>query len=122
MDEKYYREEVVGDGNSGAWQGYNSGAHEGPHPALRAGVLVEFGDFGSGVSPYLAIDAAYAVGWDISTDFLAGFSYQFGQVTVSKTPKTPKPKPPPKVKKAVPVEVPEDEGSDDDDAGDWRDW
>jgi len=121
MDNQAYEEEVVEE----AWQGQRSSVHDQVHPFAGVGVYMDIGNFGTGIAPYLAVDSAYLLGVGLTTEVLAGFSYQFGQRTVSKAPKTPKtlkPKPPPKVKKAAPVEIPEDDDSDDDDAGDWRDW
>lgn len=118
MDEKYYQEEVVG----GAWQGSRPTVHDEIHPFAGVGVYMDFGNFGSGVAPYLAVDSIFSLGLGLSTEVLGGFSYQFGQRPASKAPKTPKPKVPRKVKKAPPVEVPDEEDSSNDDAGDWRDW
>lgn len=119
MDEGAYEVDVVGD----AWQGNRPTVHDEIHPFAGVGVYMEFGDYGSGVAPYLAVDSVFSLGLGLSTEVLGGFSYQFGQRAVSKDPKVPKarkPKVPRKAKKAPPVEVPEEE--DEEDAGDWRDW
>ena len=121
MNEAAYEVEVVGE----AWQGQRATVHDEIHPFAGVGVYMDFGNFGSGVAPYLAVDSVYSLGLGLSTEVLGGFSYQFGQRAVSKAPKVPKsrkPKVPRKAKKAPPVEVPEEEESDEEDAGDWRDW
>ena len=77
MDEKYYAEEVVGDENSGAWLGYASSAHEGPHPVLLGGPTFEYYTKLSHFSTGVDVDIFYAVGLDLGASATATIKYTF---------------------------------------------
>jgi hypothetical protein len=77
MDEKYYAEEVVGDGTSGAWLGNRPAVHDGPHPVVLGGPTFEYYTKLSHFSMGVDVDVFYAVGFDLGASATGTVKYTF---------------------------------------------
>ena len=77
MDDKYYAEEVVGEGTGGAWQGIRPAVHDEAHPVVLGGPTFEYYTKLSHFSLGMDVDIFYAVGFDLGASATGTVKYTF---------------------------------------------